>query len=322
MERLPFSMDEQAKLWSQMFPRQICWLRALVANSTFVSVYGILYGLFVIATLVYSSVYIIKLHEDMDAPISFLVLLHIQAVMFVFMPLSCYWFVKKALRQSGLSHLLEQTERVDGNIKFKFAIVTHGNFIWLLLAALGYIAEKRFVPSSFAVLPSTLIFLLPLNIAVSLAVCIIELHRVKIHAFLAKLEHKIADIDAGKTAAKNKRRDVELADIEMKFNSQDATDLFVSSSLVENEIKEWRGKYISLYDEICETSNAFGMYFLVFLCYGFVYTATTIYGLYVGEYIANGIIAFALLGLFTVFEVGTELTIVNETGMALYYPTA
>lgn len=322
---------EGKDLWSEVFPFEITIFRAIASNANIVRfanwffIISTLAVLADVAFLVVTGVYITS-----DDPISLVVLLNAQGILVLMLPYVCFHFVAIQMSNPDLNDLISTALGIDSRLKLKFGIITHINFLCLIWAVLFYIFQGH-LERAPVILLLGVFYLGPLNSAVSLGVCVVELHRIRIEHFrdeINQMRERLERHDSNRSDANTAEKD-SIGEGKRKFSSvvemntrssycQDRDEASSSrsspTSATDTNIKALRNTYYHIHAICRRSSRSFGWYLLFFVIFGFLYTIATIYGIYLGQYPTQGIAGFVFVGLFIALGLGAVLTASNESG--------
>mmetsp|Transcript_27621 Transcript_27621/g.51590 ORF Transcript_27621/g.51590 Transcript_27621/m.51590 type:complete len:420 (+) Transcript_27621:264-1523(+) len=306
--------ERQKRLWIKVFPFEISCFRTFVTNHLIVRFWNALFTLMTVSLIVY-VVILVNEHKYVsdDVPLFMTILLNFEGFIFLFLPYICFLFSKIMISNSDLADLITFAIKTDHRVKFKFALLTHINFFCLLVAVVSYCVKETYA-HMIVVLITSLLYFGPLNISVSLSVCVVELHRIRIQ----QLRNDIIESTLSLESAKEKmidscegRETTTTTSADPSINSGESSVTGYPPQDVMDSLKE---QYYQLYAICARTSVNYGHYLLFFFAFGILYAFTVIFGIYVGQYPTNGIIGFVVVGLFMVLELGLAITSCNEAG--------
>jgi hypothetical protein len=319
--------DGDRDMWPDVFPAEILFCRALINNATIVKMSNIFYILIVVVMVVNIAIAAIeKSYLDDHYAISLVVLMHVEGTLVVALPFVSCWFLNIQNTSLGLNELIKNATKFDSHVKLKFRFISFMNLLVLTSAICIYLVETSWEQGS-TVIVLGIFFLCPLTIVVSLGECIIELHRIVIQNFRDDINEKRQKAD---DRSSNKHI---LSTPETNFEEKKQRDSLVEMNIfaspvkpmedncqtaecISNEvIKDLNDQYHKIYTLCRDTSLRSGLYILFFLCFGFLYAFTTLYGIYLGEYPSKDIAGFVVVGLFLAIGLGATLTACNETGI-------
>ena len=292
------SIKDNNDLWLQVFPYEIIYLRKAVKSKTFVFAFKIFFVLCTVGLSVYAAALMIKgEYVTSDLAVSLVVLLHTEGVIMLFLPFISCEFARSVIDNPDTNNLIAHAIRFDPHVKMKFAFYTHLNLLVLITAVVLYSYGESY-HHVLAVLLTGIAYFGPLNLVVSLMVCLIELHRIRIQQF----RHEIHECHS--------QLEKEL------LNSSEKTNINQDRSSKFSELtQKFRCKYYKIFGLCMRTSTNYGLYILFIIAFGGLYTFGTIYSIYLGQYPTSGLIGFVIVGFFMFLGVGFILTVCNETGV-------
>jgi hypothetical protein len=315
--------------WGDVFPFEIIVFRAMITNTIIAQVSNAFFMFSTVGMLVYIAVMVIKGdYIDPSDPISLMILLHFQGLLLLLMPYVCYWFMKKMISSPDVNQLIEYAVQVDSQAKLKCSVITHLNVLCLTFAICFLCVRDHDFREASLVSVLGVFYLGPLTVSVSLAVCVIELHRIKIQQFRTDINELRCLIDSRfwNQSVEFVNDDVgeenQLRVSEVEMNSRSSQENrqapekcgAVSDCLSDDQIRGLQDQYYQMYALCARSSISYGLYLLFFICFGFLYAISTIYGIYVGEYPSSGIVGFVFVGFFMFVGLGAAITACNETG--------
>ena len=294
----------ETRAWKKVFPFEIVLLRSMLRSKYFVKTWHVVYMLFFIWTVLYAVVLVASgRNSESGEPVSYVVLVYTQALMFFIMPYVSYYFTLQTLASEDVVRLVALATRCDKNLRLKFAVVTHMNLLILSIAFGLYVIEDHSLYSLYILI--IFLYLGPLSVSVSLAVCVVELHRVKMCQLLSSINSF-----RSKLVSSDHRDDSSDHTCELSWNDKNReskVDYIIYVTKLED-------RYYDLYAICRRTSQSSGLYLLYFISFGFMFAFSTVYGIYLGLYPTKGIAAFVLVGVVVVVELSLVLALTNETG--------
>ena len=307
------------QLWKQVFPFEILFCRIMATNATVVKLWNIFFLIITITLLIYIFI-LVNDHNYVsdDIPLSLTVLLNFEGVIILFIPYICFWFSKNIMSNPDLNALITFAIKHDPYVRMKFAFFTHLNFFCLVTAFSIYSIGEN-VGHIIIVFITSMLYFGPLTIAVSLSVCVVELHRIKIQQLRQHINEKQCRLDA-LFWGQHDGVDINTAAASHHISTTSVNCMHEGiSDGLENDIpptetKLSREQYYQMYAICARSSCGYGLYLLFFISFGFLYAFAMIYGIYLGQYPNAGIVGFVLVGLFMVLELAWALTACNETG--------
>lgn len=327
---------QQRDLWKEVFPFEIIFLRSMVTNKMLFFVSKLFFVACTMVVLGYVGVLISQSnYVDSDEPLSLIFLLHFEAILILFLPFFCCWFTQVIVSNPDLDHLITFAVQFNSRVKLKFAIIAHLNFICLIGGMGIFFYDDKTTASHIAIVfIITCTYLGPLNCAVSLAVCVIELHRIKIQQFRSVINDKRTCLEnrfwnqnftfssAGDTESVydnqefNKYKGLNSKQLNNATTSVRESSFSIGSP--QNEVRELRKQYYQIYALCARSSLSFGLYLLLFLFFGFLYAFVTLYTVYLNQYPPTGYVGFVLVGILTGLGLAAVITTCNETGMKAF----
>ena len=310
--------------WKEASPLELRYLHSVFNNKRLVLCAQVLY---VIVTPLF--IYITAYHKTNDVPLSLIVLFGLQGLMMTILPFMCYYFFKRALSCPDFNALIQFGLCNDSWTKRKFSIVTHMNFAMLLFAMIFFGLDSRGFSLSdiVVVFLISILYLFPLISAGSVAIFLVELHRIRMQHFRTFVNERREHIDARLWSEqfeilRKVDHDSNMGDRQVELTARSSSaagnmksEQANSSITADNcNVSELQARYYIMYAVCLRTSQKFGLYFLFYIVFGCLYAFTAIYGSYLGQYPTFGVIGFVLVGLFVAFGLGGSLTACNETG--------
>ena len=320
-------------VWVDVFPCEIIFLRAMITNKILLNVLKLFFTLCTVGLIGYAAVLIDQSkYLDPDLPLSLIFVLHVEVGLIVVIPCLCFWFTKRVTSNPDVNSLIVFAIQFDTQVKFKFAIITHLNTFCLLMGMFLYIWHDW--ENDFHLVITILMtctYFGPVNVAVSLAICVVELHRIKIQHFRCEVNKKRTRLEAqfwnqridfidgndnghgnGNGNGNGYNNDEEKNDNEdpIRESAGTASVDYIS----DDSVRELRHQYYKIYALCSRSSESFGLYLLFFLCFGVVYAFGTIYSIYLKQYPSQGLIGFVVVGIVTVLGLAVSLAVCNETG--------
>lgn len=296
--------EDQEQLWKDIFPFEIIFLRKILTNKCAFFASSLFYTICTVSLCVYILI-LISENDYIDPgekPIIVLFLLHFEGAIMILLPFAGNFFVKKVILNSDLSSLITHAVQHDPLIRLKFAVVTHFHFFCLCMATFLY-AFQSDIRHVLFVLFTGIAYFGVANVAVSLAVCTVELHRIKIQQFRVEVNARRTGLDDIFWGESTLLRAEEVNDRGTNFLDKNC-----------NTLQELRKQYYQIYALCCRSSLSYGLYFLFFIVFGLLNTFTTILSIYLGDYPTMGLVGFVFLGILATLGLGGGITACNETG--------
>ena len=300
-------------LWEKVFPFEIIFVKSVVKSNKLLNIMKICYLLGTVTVIVLSAILMNKGEYNEyigdEVPLSMSILLHLEGIALFLLPIICLWFSRIVVASSDVNHLIAYALKHDTHIKLKLAIFTHLNCLCLVVAFFTMFLAVHYDDSIIHVILVTLyaiVYFGPLNFVVSLAVCLIELHRSKIQLFRRDIEEVNSALE-NQLCSQNR----------MGMKGADSTLESAQVSDYMLNVSNFNRRYYQLYTMCLRTSKSCGFYFLFFLTFGGVYAFATIYSIYLGFYPTRGLLGFVFVGLVMLLGLGAILTACNETGNCL-----
>ena len=310
-----------------MSPLELRYLHSAFNNKRLVLFAQVLYGIVTPITVLF--MFTTAYHKTNDVSFSLVVLFELQGLMMMILPFMCYYFFKRAWSCPDFNALIQFGLCNDSWTKRKFSIVTHMNFAMLLFAMIFFGLDSRgfSLRDVVAVFLVCILYLFPLISAGSVAIFLVELHRIRIQHFRTFVNERREHIDARLWSEqfeilRKVDHDSNVGDRQVELTARSSSaagnmksEQANSSKTADNcNVSELQARYYIMYAVCLRTSQKFGLYFLFYIVFGCLYAFTAIYGSYLGQYPTFGVIGFVLVGLFVACGLGGSLTACNETG--------
>lgn len=333
--------------WKTHTPFEITILDRLVSLPRHIFIAMLAFYVFLsITSIIYIAISRATSSDDDDSyGMPYILALHVQAAVYLTLPIACYRFSYQVFGDSIIMAMLSHALVSEKDIFWKAILICRGNTIIVIISVITFVAQsdEKYWYWFFAVLYTTVYFI-PFTSSISLCVIIVDLLRrqaMSLSTHIKGLRERreilisssvVPSVDRQSLSQLHQRvssdgnvdDDVEIGTGPRQPTADNETKAFSMSShtskchddiiTISTDLHSLRAEYFYIHDRCKSISKSIGLYFFLFLCAGLVFAVNAVWSIYIKEVSWKSSLTFVLASVFLLLELGLSLVAANETG--------
>lgn len=325
------TVGEREKMFHTLLPWALLVMKR-VAYSKYLIIYKCFYVLMsfvLLYILIWSSV-------NREFGIPYLVFFNIQGLMYIATPFFCIISFVSSLENDYITHVLSDAFAVDTKLSTKFAVITNFNLGLLIFSVVTFsmIGVELTTKARIGTALTSFFYLTPFVLMYSWFVCLVYGQWTRLEGFLIRMRQMQSTCDVkyrndkfpflrrGFDSSSYAPQHPDLRN-EDEVRSSGSIEMPLSLAVTPIDIKvdypimsidALSSKY---YEELAISlafSKCCGKWLLFFTIFSLFFAIGVVWSLYVRLYHAGGVIAFLVISLIQIFELGICVASSNESG--------